>query len=106
MTTVITRMTEVQDQVIKAINSVNEPLTDAIATAVNFVVENVPQIPAVPFAEKFPTPKDLINNQAKFASKLVSTNKAVALSAATAAQPLTDQLLDRKSGPVRTKAAA
>jgi len=106
MTTVLNRVSDVQDQVIAAINNVNEPLTTAVATAVAYVVDLAPQIPAVPFADKLPTPKELINNQAKFASKLVTTNKTVALSVAAAAQPLTDQLLDRKAGPARTKAAA
>ena len=45
-----------------------------------------------------------IDNQAKFASKVVSTNKTVALSVARAAAPITDQLLDRK--PVRKTTAA
>ena len=106
MTTVLTRVSDVQDQVISAINSVNEPLTVAVALAVGYVVDKAPQIPSVPFAEKLPTPKELINNQAKFASKLVTTNKTVALSVAAAAQPLTDQLLDRKAGPTRSRTAA
>lgn len=105
MTTVLTRVTDVQDQVINAISSVNEPLTVAVTLAVSYVVEKAPQIPAVPFAEKIPTPKELINNQAKFASKLVTTNKTVALSVAAAAQPLTDQLLDRRTAAARKAAA-
>lgn len=104
-TVLLNRVTEVQDQVISAITNVNEPLTNAVNVAVSFVVEKAPQIPAVPFADKLPTPKELINNQARFASKLVTTNKAVALSLATAAQPLTDQILDRKSPVTRSKAA-
>ena len=106
MTTVLNRVSDVQDRVITAISNVNEPLTTAVAAAVAYVVDLAPQIPVVPFAAQLPTPKELINNQAKFASKLVTTNKTVALSVADAAQPLTDQLLDRKSGPARTRAAA
>jgi hypothetical protein len=105
MTTVLNRVSDVQDQVIAAINSVNEPLTVAVAVTVGYVVDKAPQIPAVPFADKLPTPKELINNQAKFASKLVTTNKSVALSVAAAAQPLTDQLLDRRTAAARSKAA-
>jgi hypothetical protein len=104
MTPVLNRVSDVQDQVISAINSVNEPLTVAVAVAVGYVVDKAPQIPAVPFADKIPTPKELINNQAKFASKLVTTNKTVALSVAAAAQPLTDQLLDRRTAASRKAA--
>lgn len=97
MTTVLTRVSDVQDQVISAITSVKEPVTDAVSYVVGYVVDKAPQIPAVPFAEQIPSPKELIDNQAKFASKLVTTNKSVALSVAAAASPLTDQLLDRKT---------
>ncbi len=105
MTTVLDRVTEVQDQVLTAIESAKEPVTNAVATVVGIVVERAPQVPTLPFAEVLPTPKELIDNQARFASKLVTANKSVALSVAKAAQPLTDQLLDRKPAN-RAKAAA
>ena len=105
MTAVLDRVSNVQDQVIAAITSTKEPVTNAVATVVAYVVDTVPSVPAVPFAELLPTPKELIDNQAKFASKLVTTNKSVALGIATAAQPLTDQLLDR-SAPVSSVKAA
>lgn len=105
MTTVLDRVTEVQDQVLTAIESAKEPFTNAVATVVGIVVERAPQVPTLPFAEVLPTPKELIDNQARFASKLVTANKSVALSVAKAAQPLTDQLLDRKPAN-RAKAAA
>ena len=97
MTAVLDRVTEVQDQIIDAITKTKAPVTDAVSTVVEFVLDRVPEVPAVPFADQIPTPKELIDNQAKFASKLVTTNKSVALAAAKAAQPLTDQLLDRTS---------
>lgn len=102
---VLDRVTEVQDQVISAISSTKEPVTNVVSTVVGFVVERVPEVPALPFADLLPTPKELIDNQAKFATKLVSTNKSVALSVARAAQPLTDPLLDRKAPAARAKAA-
>ena len=105
MTAVLDRVSNVQDQVIAAITSTKEPVTNAVATVVGYVVDTVPSVPAVPFAELLPTPKELIDNQAKFASKLVTTNKSVALGIATAAQPLTDQLLDRKTATRARKAA-
>jgi hypothetical protein len=104
MSTVLDRVTEVQDQVLTAISSTKEPVSNVVSTVVDFVVERAPLVPALPFAGQLPTPKELIDNQAKFASKLVTTNKSVALGVARAAQPLTDQLLDRRSA-ARTKAA-
>jgi chemotaxis signal transduction protein len=106
MTAVIDRMTEVQDQIIDTLAKTKAPVTNAVSTVVGYVVDRVPTVPAVPFAEQIPTPKELIDNQAKFAAKLVSTNKSVALAAAKAAAPLTDQLLDRSVSPVRSAKAA
>ena len=82
-------------------------MTDAVSTVVDYVVDRVPEVPAVPFADQIPTPKELIDNQAKFASKLVTTNKSVALAVAKAASPLTDQLLDRRTpDPLQAAKAA
>ncbi len=105
MTDVLDRVTEIQDQIVEVIAGTKAPVANAVSTIVDFVIDNVPTVPALPFAEQIPTPKDVIDNQAKFASKLVTTNKTVALAAAKAAQPLTDQLLDR--APLKaTKAAS
>jgi hypothetical protein len=105
MTVVIDRMTEVQDKIISTIADTKTPVANAVSTMVDFVVERVPEVPALPFADRLPTPKELIENQAKFASKLVTTNKSVALAAAKAAAPLTDQLLDRSTPAVKVAAA-
>lgn len=107
-TPVIERVADVQDQLIELIQSTKAPVTQAVETVVEFVVQRV-NVPALPFADRVPTPKEVIDNQAKFASKLVTTNKSVALSAAKAAAPVTDQLLDRRTPASRSgvaKAAA
>jgi len=75
-------MTEIQEQIVEAIAGTKTPVANAVSTVVDFVVDYVPTVPALPFAEQIPTPKDIIDNQAKFASKLVTTNKTVALAAA------------------------
>lgn len=106
MTAVLDRVTEVQDKIITAIADTKTPVANAVATVVDYVVTRVPEVPAMPFADQIPTPKELIDNQAKFASKLVTTNKSVALAAAKAAAPLTDQLLDRTASPVKAAKAA
>jgi hypothetical protein len=105
MTAVLDRVTDVQDQVIDVITKVKAPATDAVTTVVEFVLDRVPEIPVLPYAEVFPTPKEIIDNQAKFASKLVTTNKDVALSVARAAAPVTDKLLDRKTVAAKKAAA-
>ena len=105
MTVVLDRVSGVQDQVIDVITKVKAPVTDAVTTVVDFVLDRLPEIPTLPYAEVFPTPKEIIDNQSKFATKLVRTNSEVALSVAKAAAPLTDQLLDRKTVAAKKAAA-
>lgn len=102
MTAVLDRVSNVQNQVITTIGNAKEPVSNAVATVVGYVVDVAPTVPAVPFASQIPTPKEIIDNQAKFASKLVTTNKSVAIAVANAAQPLTDQLLDRRTTSTRS----
>lgn len=104
-TELLERVSEVQDQIIEALDSVKKPLTEAVDTVVTFVVDNV-DVPAVPFADAIPTPKEVIDLNAKFVTKVVSTNKATALSAAKAATPLTNKLLDRSAPAKSTKSTA
>jgi hypothetical protein len=96
MDNVLDPVIEVQDRILGAIARTKQPVADAVGQVVDAILERVPEIPVLPYAERIPTPVEVIENQAKFASKLVTTNKAVALSAAKAAAPLTDKLLDRK----------
>lgn len=103
-TPVLDKLTDVQTQVIDAISNVKEPITSGVSTVVEFVIDRLPSIPAVPYADQIPTPKELIDNQYKFAKSIIDTNKDIALSVAKAAAPLTDAVLDRK--PVAKKVAA
>lgn len=103
-TPVLDKLTDVQTSVVDAISTVKEPIASGVSTVVEFVIERFPTIPAVPYADQIPTPKELIDNQYKFAKSIIDTNKDIALSVAKAAAPLTDTLLDRK--PVARKAAA
>jgi len=100
-TVVMDKITEAQDQVVETIGSVKEPVVSGVTTVTQFVVDNVGTIPVAPFADQIPTPKEIIDNQYKFAKKVIDTNKDLALAVAKAAAPVTDKLLDRKPAPAR-----
>ena len=95
-TPVLDKLTDVQSSVVGYISTVKEPITTGVSTVVEFVIDRFPSIPAVPYADQIPTPKELIDNQYKFAKSIIDTNKDIALSVAKAAAPLTDKVLDRK----------
>ena len=105
MDTLLDPVTDLQDKVVDGVKRTKQPVADAIGVAVALLLERVPEVPALPYAEVFPTPLELIDNQAKFATKVVNATKSVAVAAAKAATPLTDQLLDR-SAPVSSVKAA
>lgn len=96
-TPVIEKLTDVQSQIVDYVGKAKDPVTKGVSTIVDFVTARVEAIPAVPFAEQIPTPKEIIDNQYKFSKQLMDTQKALALSVAKAAAPLTDQVLDRKT---------
>jgi hypothetical protein len=106
VSTILEPVTDIQERIVQVIGDLKQPVTKVVSTVVGFVTERRSEFPAVPFAEKLPTPVELIDNQAKFATNVVRTTKTVATAAAKAAAPVTDQLLDRSSVRKATVAAA
>jgi hypothetical protein len=106
MTTVLDRVTEVQDTIIETIGSVKTPAVNGVSTVVEFIDTRVESLPVLPFGTKVPTPVEFINNQYKFAKAIIDTNKDIALAIAKAAAPITDVLLDRKNVKVAAKRVA
>ncbi len=95
-TPVLDKLTDVQTTVVETIASVKDPVVKGVTVVIDFVLERLPEIPVLPYAEQIPTPAELINNQYKFAKSVIDTNKDIAIAAAKAAAPVTDKLLDRK----------
>ena len=104
MTIVLEKITE--DQVVGYMAKAKDPVTQGVTSIVEFINDKLPTVPAVPFAEQIPTPKEVIDNQYKFAKSVIDTQKDLALAVAKAAAPLTDKVLDRKSTVARKVAAA
>lgn len=101
MTVVLEKLTDVQGQVVDLLAQTKEPVTTGVSAVVDFVSERVPNVPAIPFAEQIPTPKEVIDNQYKFAKSVIDVNKDIALSLAKAAAPITDKVLDRHTPAAR-----
>lgn len=103
-TVVMDKISEAQDQVVGTLGLVKEPVVTGVSTVTQFVLDNVATLPVAPFAEQIPTPKEVIDNQYKFAKKVIDTNKDVALAVAKAAAPVTDKVLDRKAAAPKATA--
>ncbi|MEZ5382702.1 MAG: hypothetical protein R2754_13040 [Microthrixaceae bacterium] len=107
MNTILDRVVEVQDQVVESLGQVKDPAVNAAETATKFIEERAEGVlrPA-PFAEKLPTPEELIKAEFDFAGKMLDTTRDALVAVAQAAAPVTNKWLDRKPKPVRTKKAA
>ena len=106
MTVVLDKLTDVQNNVVDTLSSVKEPVVKSVSTVVDFIVDRLPEIPALPYAEQIPTPVEIVNNQYKFVKSILDTNKDLALAVAKAVAPLTDPALDRKAArPAEAKKA-
>ena len=105
-TPVLVKLTDVQTSVVDTIASVKEPVVKGVTVVVDFVLERLPEVPVLPYAEQIPTPTELINNQYKFAKSVLDTNKDIAVAVAKAAAPFTDKVLDRKVAKTIKKTAA
>ena len=78
MSVVLDKVTEIQDQVIDYLGSVKEPVVSGVEAVVGFVMDKLPEVPAVPFADKL----------------------------VKAASPLTNKILDRKTVKAAAKKVA
>lgn len=106
MSAVLDKVTELQDQVIDALGSVKEPVVSGVETVVEFVLDKLPEVPTLPYADKLATPAEFVDAEFDFVGRLVDTNKELAVAVVKAASPLTNKLLDRKSAPKAVKKTA
>ncbi len=91
-TATIEKLSEVQDRVLEFVESVQEPIVNTVKSVVEFVDERLPELPELPYAEQFPTTREILTNQFSFADKMLKTNKKFSLAVSDAAKPLEVQL--------------
>lgn len=72
---VIDKLTQIQEQVLESIEQVQEPVVKAARSAAEAVEPRLPEIPAVPFADKLPSADELITNQYDFVLKVLEQQK-------------------------------
>jgi len=78
-----------QEQTLKSIRQSQQTVIEAVrtwATAVEKTVPETPALPALPFTDELPTPKEIVKTSFEFAEQLLQTQREFAegLVAATA----------------------
>ncbi|HEY2813593.1 MAG TPA: hypothetical protein VGJ03_09035 [Acidimicrobiales bacterium] len=89
MTTITDTLTAAQDQILDAIEKVQEPTVDAITSVVEAVEGVLPDDrPTVPFADQLPDPKELVELSFAFAQKVLDNQHEFVKAIVAAVSPL------------------
>jgi hypothetical protein len=92
----VTELTQTaQEQTLAAIRQSQQFVVDAVRTWTEAVEKAVPAVPAVPFAEELPTPKQLVESSFAFAEQLLKAQREFA-----------EQVLEATAPVLKTKAQA
>jgi hypothetical protein len=77
-----------QAQTLKTIGQSQAADVEAVRTWATAVEKTLPDTPALPFAEHFPTPAEIVKTSFDFAEKLLKTQREFAESLLVAAAPV------------------
>lgn len=72
---VIDKLTQLQEQVLETVEQVQEPVVKAARQAAEVVEPRLPELPALPFADKLPSADELVANQYDFVLKVIEQQK-------------------------------
>jgi hypothetical protein len=108
MATATETLVKVQDQILETLASIQKPLVDAVTKLADRAETVVPEVPAVPGADRLPTVDELIVNQFAFAEKILTQQKDFTAELIKAVKPVSSKLtsVDAKPKARTTKAAA
>jgi hypothetical protein len=97
----VERLTKVQDTVVEAVASIQEPVVDTVRKGVDLVEERIPDFPTAKVTAKLPTARELVDNQYEFAGRLLQVGHELALGVIGALEPVTDKVV--KAEPAKPK---
>lgn len=85
-------VSQVQDQVIAAVKQTQDITVSAVAQVAETVAGLLPELPALPFAEQIPAPKDVVTKAYAFAGALLDARRDFALRLIEAVAPVTPKV--------------
>lgn len=107
MATATETLVKVQDQILETLASIQKPVLDAVTKLADKAESVVPEVPAVPGADRLPTVDELIVNQFAFAEKVLTQQKDFTAELIKAVKPVSAKLTSVEAKPKsRAKAAA
>ena len=109
MAVVTDTITKVQDQVLETLSSVQAPVVDLVAKAVDAVDGVVPESLEIPYIAELPQPAELVELGFGFAEKLLANQYDFAKAVVNAISPLLPEapkIAKPKAAPKQTISAA
>jgi hypothetical protein len=100
----VERLTEVQDKIVEAVASFQDPVVDTVRKGVDLVEERIPELPAEKVTAKLPTAREVVENQYEFATRMLEVSRDFTLAVLGALEPVTDKVV--KAEPTKPKSAA
>jgi hypothetical protein len=77
-----------QEQTLKSLQQSQKTVVEAVRTWATAVEKTLPETPALPFAEQFPSPAELIKTSFDFAERILKVQREFAESLLSAAAPI------------------
>lgn len=93
MSTVLDQLTDLQTKLLDTIESVQEPVVDVVKQVADKVEGRVPELPAVPGADKLPPAGEFIDAQFDFAVKVLDQQRAFVQALLDAVRPVATKLV-------------
>ena len=98
---------QAQEQTLKLIRDSQEGVVEAVrawATAIEKAVPAVPELPALPLADEFPSPKEIVDTSFGFAEQLLQAQRQFVENVLTAAAPVLDASTSTEQKPAAKSA--
>jgi hypothetical protein len=106
MATATETLVKVQDQILETLASIQKPVVDAVTKLADKAEGVVPEVPAVPGADRLPTVDELIVNQFAFAEKVLTLQKQFTNDLLEAVKPVSSKLTTVDAKPKAAPKAA
>jgi hypothetical protein len=91
-----------QEQALKTVQQSQQAIVDAVKAWANAVEKTLPDVPALPYADELPQPKEIVQTSFEFAGQLLKLQQQFLESIVEAASPV----LGKASEPVKSSGKA
>ena len=86
-----TTLSDAQDQTLKVVRQSQQAVVDAVRTWAEAVESAIPELPALPYGDRLPTPSEVVETSFGFAEQLLAAQREFAQNILAAAAPVIEK---------------